>query len=696
VTGAATDAVVSATGGAHLVSGVQEGDERHRGSLRLTYASRAVLLVLVLLLSPSVVPIVDSFSTCSNHLSREGARTAIIVLGPSLNATPLIAFVDDNITFYSNATSDDPGATLTFTIFYDYYQSLGPPVLNPASPVTVNTTGSPGAVVTTYAYDHPGNLTLTGKTYFWVTVFVNDGMDNESTSIQVFVSSPPVNMPPSFLAPPDSFSAGAGSPQNIIIKIADNESDTVTVFWDFGDGTNATNVTVALPPPVGVQLMQTHSWNPRIPGKGGYNQTYFLNVSLSDGLHAPVNSSALVTIVVPTNAPPNILDPGITASENSASPMEQINFAAAASDPEGDRLTWTYNFSDGSVEVYSTGFTAPGLLVWQNATHSFATVGNYSVGLSVSDALVPNQTGNHNVTVRTVVRISLNVPPTALALNVVPSSPVIDAILGYANVTLSVQAWDLNGDNFTLSWNLGVFGTRTNLSVGDAAQRMNPYTFRQHLKCNETGSYNFVVTVTDGRPGHEVRLTAVANISSTNQPPSILEFNHAPYSLGDFAAANESVAFRLVVTDPERDAIELIWDFGDGSAKQYMNRTDYDAKGNLTILVNHTYVLKGNYNVTLVVTDNKVGSAFNHTLTSAMPIEVSVRPSVVIAGWTSWDYISLCIFTAIPVLLVLWGYIGMYRRRKEELRPSPEAGRSGSSTEEGPGDFPREGHEEGG
>jgi len=603
--------------------------------------------------------------------------------------------VNDTITFYANASSSDSSATLIFTIFYDLYE---PPDLtpNPDGPVTVDTTGSPGAVVHTFAYNHPGNLTSPNGPFFWAQLWVDDGTDNESVDLFVFVSSPPVNQPPTLVWHPiDPLIVQAGVTQDIMIKVADNENDNITVLWDFGDGTNATNVTSG-PTKDGVILIQYHSWNPRIPGKGGYTQNYSLNLSLTDGLHPPVNSSWNVSINIPANRPPNILDPGIATSKGSASPLDQINFTAAASDPEGDPLTWTYNYSDGFVKVFHTGFTVPGLLVWQNASHSFANVGDYSVSLSVSDALVPYQIENHNITVTTTVNISVNVPPTALSLDVQPSSPVINATLGYVNVTLSVEAWDLNGDSFTLTWDLGVFGARTNDSVGGAAQRMTPYIFRQLITFNETGSYPVAVTVTDGLPGHEVVLTALVNVSSTNQAPVILEFNHAPYSLGDFAAANESVEFRLVVTDPERDAIELIWDFGDGSAKQYMNRSDYDANGNITVLVNHTFVLKGHYNVTLIVTDNKIGGAFNHTLNSTMPIQVSVRPPVVISKWTLWDYISLSMFVTIPVLLVLWAYIGMYLRRREEMRASFPAEESGSSVEGGLGDRPRRGPEEGG
>ena len=610
--------------GAYVGSAVNEGDETHRLSLHRTTAFRAVILVFALLLSSSVVSITDSFGTHSSHVAGDDARTAAVDPGDvTLTASPWNAFVNDTIIFYANASSDDAGATLTFTIFYDYLD-IPYPTINAESPVTVNTTGSTGSVIQTYAYNHPGNYTQAGHPFFWVYLFVSDGTSNESAIIQVFVSPPLVNMPPFFIyAPADPLHAQADVVQYILIDIADPDSDSVTVFWDFGDGTNATNVTVA--PPTGIVLNQTHTWAPRIPGMGGYSKEYTLNVSLSDGQHPPVNSSTVVNITVPYNWPPNLR---VTASKLTASPLESITFTANASDPEGDPLTWTFNYSDGTVDVYHSGFTDPGLLMWQNTTHSFATVGNYTVYVSLSDALVPFQVGEHNITVRATVRIIVNVAPIAYPLNVNPGAPQINATLGYVNATVSIEAYDLDGDMFNLTWDLGVFGIRTNISVGDAAQRKEPYRYRQVLQFTETGSYPITVTVTDGRPGHEVQRTTIVNVSSNNLPPSVLAFNHDPYAQGDFASPDESVKFRLVITDSERDAIELAWDFGDGSPMLYMNLTNYDANGNITVSVNHSYAMKGNYTVTIVLTDNKIGY-FNHTLTSTMPIRVSVRPPAI-------------------------------------------------------------------
>ena len=596
----------------------------------------------------------DSFGTDSNHVVGDRARTAAVDFY-TLEGSPSIAFVNDTITFYANASSDDSGATLTFTIFYDYLDKPYP-TINAESPVTVDTTGTPGSVIQTYAYNHPGNYTSAGRPFFWVYLFVSDGMTNESAIVQVFVSPPPVNMPPYFnYGPADPLAAPPAASQYIPINISDNEGDTVTVFWDFGDGTNATNVTVA--PPTGVVISQTHSWDPRIPGKSFYIQNYTLNVSLSDGQHPPVNSSTLVTITVGYNWPPNLR---VTSSKENAEPLEPISFAANASDLEGDPLTWTFDYSDGTVEVYHSGSTAPGLQVWQNTTHYFSTVGSHTVNVSLSDALVPFQVGDHNITVKATVRIIVNVAPIAYPLNVNPGAPQINGTVGYVDVTASIETYDLDGDVLTLTWDLGILGIRTNISGGG----IEPFRYVQVLRFIETGFYDITVTVTDGRPGHEVQQTAIVNVSSNNRPPVVLEFNHEPYTLGDFAAANDSVKFRLVMTDREHDALELTWDFGDGSPMLYMNLTNYDAKGNITVSVNHSYALKGNYVVTIVLTDNKIGY-FNHTLTSKMPIQVSVKPQSAIQNWDWWDYTSLALLMMMPIGSI--GWVFLLRRQRQHI-----------------------------
>jgi hypothetical protein len=57
----------------------------------------------------------------------------------------------DEITFYANASSDDPLATLQFVIYYD--SLLADYSNNTQSPMSVNYTATPGSVVTKFTYD---------------------------------------------------------------------------------------------------------------------------------------------------------------------------------------------------------------------------------------------------------------------------------------------------------------------------------------------------------------------------------------------------------------------------------------------------------------------------------------------------------------------------------------------------------------
>jgi parallel beta-helix repeat protein len=96
---------------------------------------------------------------------------------------------------------------------------------------------------------------------------------------------------------------------------------------------------------------------------------------------------------------------------------------------------------------------------------------------------------------------------------------------------------------------------------------------------------------------------------SNNLPPSYVRFSMVAYGppwLPPLVFVNESVHFAIVLTDPEHDTIELIWDFGDGSPNTYCNLTDY-IDGNVTGEENHTYTAPGNRTVVLRFTDNQVG-----------------------------------------------------------------------------------------
>ena len=579
----------------------------------------------------------------------------------SLEASPSPGVVNQTITFYANATSIYTGTTLIFTIFYNYY--LYPDFsINAASPVTVDTASSPGNVVETHVYNQTGNWTDQSPPYYYVVMYVDDGFTNESFLLTVSVGPyvPPVNTPPKFLSYP-MCPPGTRASQSALISafVKDNNSDTVTMFWEFGDGTNATNHTVATP--AGVYINQTHAWNPpRIPGLGNYTVSYQMNFTLSDGVNPSVNYSAIAAIAVPVNYPPDIT---ASASKTTASQMDQVNFTARASDQEGDPLTWTFNFSDGTVEVFHTGYTSPGQSVWQNATHVFVSVGTYEVNISVTDVVWPTPVPLfHNVTQPLLMTVGVNTPPVVGPINIRPTAPLINGTLGYVNVSLSVQAGDHEDDIVTVTWDLGGSDIRTNATGGGANVL---YTLSQVVRFSETGSYNVSLTATDGRPGHTVTREVMVNVTSNNVPPEVLYFDKGNYSGRDFAAPNETVIITIILTDFEHDPLQMSLDFGDGSPKMYWtNLTNY-TNGNITIKVNHVYVKIGNYTAILVLTDNKIG-LFNHTVIFTLPIAVDLPRVIVRITWDWWDYTSLGLFLMIPIGSIAWGVMLRRQRRRIE------------------------------
>ncbi len=631
----------------------------HLGDIPLMKALTIVSFCL-LLLSTLV-----SFAPAQAAKSDQAARTSALLPTMTLTASPMSAYVGDEITFYANASSDIPGATLIYTIFYDYYDyPYGTP--NPEGAVSVNTTPNPGTVVTHYAYNTVGNFTAGGKHFFWVYLFVDDGTENQSAYIQVFVNNPPVNEPPWILSSPDNpLGTIAGTENLLTLYIADNNSDTVNVTWDFGDGNITTNTTVA--PPLadgGAFVLTSHTWNPKVPGYDyGY---YWLNISVSDGVNPPVLVSCFVNVSILQKNWPPILQFAASRTQaaiDDANGSVEVAFYANASDPEGDPLTWTFNYTDGSpLEVYqSTEWTAPRQLMWMNTTHVFRGLGNHSVIVYVTDALVPHQVGYHNVSRTLNVELVLNRIPYAGPITV-GTNPLIEGVKGYVDVNITCDVVDHDGDLLTLTWSLDgvVIGTNTTGGIPDYT-----YTALKVIRFNNTGEYNVSLSVTDGRAGHELQRYKIVNVTSNNLPPDVRRFNHTAYAAGDYATPNETLQFIIVITDPELNTIEVSIDFGDGSPKIFLNLSNFDSGKNATIFLNHSYSEYGNYTVTLNITDNKVG-LLNHTKSYTMPIRVWVKPPKEYVQWDLWDYTSLGLFLMIPVVMVLWFFFLRFQRKRIE------------------------------
>lgn len=274
----------------------------------------------------------------------------------------------------------------------------------------------------------------------------------------------------------------------------------------------------------------------------------------------PAGTLRSAEIFTPNHAPVADAGPAIVqANEGSA-----ISFdGRASSDPDGDPLTYAWDFGDGSV---GTGATV---------SHTYADNGSYAVVLTVSDG---DLTGTANA--------------RADVANVVPAL----ADLGTTNL--------LRGETFARDGGFtdpGADSWTATVDYGDGSAvqplALVGMTFQLSHVYAAAGTYTATVTVTDDDAGVG---TAQARVTVADRPPVA---NAGPAAQGDEGSA---VSFDgSASSDPDGDALTLTWDFGDGSPPV----------GGVT--PSHVYADNGTYTVTLSVFDGALISTATTTATIA-------------------------------------------------------------------------------
>jgi uncharacterized repeat protein (TIGR01451 family) len=146
-------------------------------------------------------------------------------------------------------------------------------------------------------------------------------------------------------------------------RSTDGDYDSLSYTWTLGDGNAAT----------GVQPVYTYA-------RGG---TYAVTLTVNDG---EVNSAASTTTVTVTNHPP---------VANGAGPYEVVKNqplafnGSASTDPDGDPLSYRWNFGDGTT---GTGATP---------SHLYTKSGRFTVTLIVNDGEIDSAPYQTSVSVKT-------------------------------------------------------------------------------------------------------------------------------------------------------------------------------------------------------------------------------------------------------------------------------------------------------
>jgi DNA/RNA endonuclease G (NUC1)/PKD repeat protein len=229
---------------------------------------------------------------------------------------------------------------------------------------------------------------------------------------------------------------------------------------------------------------------------------------------------------------------------------------SASTDPDGDVLTYNWDFGDGTT---GTGVTPQ---------HSYADNGNYVVTLTVSDPAGAEATATTSVTV-------FNVAP---AVNAFAGA----SILAHQTYAGGGSFTDAGADEWTATVDYGDGSGTQPLALSGTGFNLS-HTY------DHGGTFTITVTVTDD-DGASASKTATVTV--TNVAPTVNAFAGATLLPGESYSATGSF------TDPGPDSWTATVNYGDGSGTQPL------ALSGTGFSLGHTYTAAGTYTVTVTVTDD--------------------------------------------------------------------------------------------
>jgi PKD repeat protein len=349
---------------------------------------------------------------------------------------------------------------------------------------------------------------------------------------------------------------------------SDPDGDQLTYSWVFGDGG------------VGIGVSVTHAYT-----SAG---TFTVALTVSDPSGATATAQTSVTI---TNLPPGNVDPiaiaGGPYAETVGTPITMN--ASASNDPDGDPLTYAWDFGDGNTGSGPT------------PTHTYASSGTYTVILTVNDGQGGTDTASTTATISPVQ--PGNLPPVANA-----GGPYTGTAQQPVTFDASGSTDPNVGDVLTFAWNFGDGGTGS----GDTPS----HTYAS------AGTFTVTVTVNDGHGG-SASATASATISAAppvNTPPVITAMVLPTPST---VVAGQTVAVTATATDNDGDALTFSWNFGDGSAS---------TPPVVTTDASHMYSSAGSYTVTLTVADGRGGIDTAQGTISVTTTPTNRAPVAIVGG----------------------------------------------------------------
>jgi len=400
--------------------------------------------------------------------------------------------------------------------------------------------------VVTHTYKKPGvytvNLTVTNNTD------LECNKDAKTQTIKVsFPPQPVMNSPETGCVGKEVILDATGT--------TDAEGDNISYLWDFGDGTTSK------------EIKNTHVYKE--------SGIYKVTLTAKDDSGTSCDTSVVSRNIQINSSPIVKINENIVLCEtNPDKALEVVFDGSGCSDPDGDKLTYSWDFGDGQ--------KAQG----QKVTHVYERGGSYTARLS----LIDDSKSSCNSASATI-KVNLNRAPKAVAGENQNICATDELVLDGS------KSYDKDKDELKYIWDLGDGNKK------EGARITHRY--------NKGGKYNVALTVDDGKGSNCSKSTSQVMIMANTGPFASLE---APKS----ACVGEQVSFDATGShDLDGDNLTYTWNFGDGKELK------------VGPLVTHRFDKGGKYKVTVTVDDGKKSPC--STAISQTEIKINTPP-VAISG----------------------------------------------------------------
>lgn len=312
--------------------------------------------------------------------------------------------------------------------------------------------------------------------------------------------------------------------------------------------------------------------------------------------------------IVDSSAVYAVTDDGGNVTKYIVSVGKEVNFTAMSStDPNGNPLTYTWDFGDGSADVTTANVTTPHTYASANALRVVTLVIEDVSGMVNSTEINVTCDGRDPVPVITVKERELNASNT---------------IWVNQSEVLTFNATSSSDDAVSAGDGLGIIDwIQFDYGEGNKSSRVYWTDDQQNVSFSwaDAGEYNLTLNVTDV-VGHWKNTTIKVIVNDTTNPVATFLVRNATW--GTVLKEQQPIIFSAeAVTDnvDDKDEMWFAWYFDDDSgAARYQNGTGL---WNIT----HNFTKAGNYAVKLNVTDL---SGNYHSTTKRVIIESKPRPDM--------------------------------------------------------------------